>query len=190
MTDVPSLPAAAFLQREPQNSGSENARAYGVAEAMDLIFIEGFEGETVIGINQDELSCPQPVRIDLVAGLPRSRACDTDRIADTIDYGAVHAELTKLLATHQVQLLEALAERITDLLIGTFGAHWARVVLVKPRKFPNVSSVGVAIERRRQGDPSRHGAPGNGASAHDGSAADASATDASVSYLWRTGPAG
>jgi len=146
-----------------------------VSEAMDLIFIEGFEGETIIGINADELTLPQPVRIDLVAGLPRSRACDTDRIADTIDYGAVHEALTRLLATHKVKLLEALAEAITDLLIETFGAHWARVVLVKPRKFANVSAVGVAIERRRHAKGRQEAPAGD---------------DSSVSYLWRTAPSG
>jgi dihydroneopterin aldolase len=140
---------------------------------MDLIFIEGFEGQTVIGINKDELNLPQPVRIDLVAGLPRSRACDTDRIGDTIDYGAVHEALTQLLATHRVKLLEALAESIADLLIGTFGAHWVRVVLVKPRKYVNVSAVGVAIERRRTPAASQERPAGD---------------DGSVSYLWRTGP--
>ena len=175
MTNVPSLPAAAFLQREARTSTTDHRREAPLGETMDLIFIEGFEGETVIGINHDELSRPQPVRIDLVAGVPRSRACNTDRIRDTIDYAAVHEALTRLLASHQVQLLEALAESITKLLIDTFGAHWVRVVLVKPRKFANVSAVGVAIERRRPADP------GDAAAGDD---------DASVSYLWRTGPAG
>jgi dihydroneopterin aldolase len=175
MTQVPSLPAAAFLQREPHAPGADGARDVPDSEAMDLIFIEGFEGETVIGINTDELTLPQPVRIDLVAGLPRSRACATDQIIDTIDYGAVHEALTGLLATHKVKLLEALAEAITDLLIDTFGAHWARVVLVKPRKFANVSAVGVAIERRRHGRARQERSPGD---------------DSSVSYLWRTGPTG
>lgn len=175
MTNVPSLPAAAFLQREARTAAPAGGREAPVGETMDLIFIEGFEGETVIGINKDELTLPQPVRIDLVAGLPRSRACETDRIADTIDYGAVHDALTRLLASHKVQLLEALAESIANLLIGTFGAHWVRVVLVKPRKFANVSAVGVAIERRR-----------HAGTQHDQAGED----DASVSYLWRTGPTG
>jgi 7,8-dihydroneopterin aldolase/epimerase/oxygenase len=175
MTNVPSLPAAAFLQREARSSTADQRREAPVGETMDLIFIEGFEGETVIGINSDELNRPQPVRIDLVAGVPRSHACDTDRIGDTIDYGAVHEALTRLLASHKVQLLEALAEAITKLLIDTFGAHWVRVVVVKPRKFANVSAVGVAIERRR---PARM---------HDSAMGD---DDSSVSYLWRTGPTG
>ena len=175
MTNVPSLPAAAFLQREARTSTADHRPGAPVGETMDLIFIEGFEGETVIGINKDELNQPQPVRIDLVAGLPRAHACESDRIRDTIDYAAVHQALTGLLATHKVKLLEALAESITRLLIDTFGAHWVRVVLVKPRKFTNVSAVGVAIERRRPADPE-----------HLVSADD----DASVSYLWRTGPTG
>ena len=110
-----SLPVAGFLLRDPQGEAPQHRASTPVSEAMDLIFIEGFEGETVIGINTDELTLPQPVRIDLVAGLPRSRACETDRIADTIDYGAVHAALTRLLATHQVQLLVIFFAKDRDL---------------------------------------------------------------------------
>ena len=36
---------------------------------MDLIFIEGFKGETVIGIHETELHRPQPLVIDVHAGL-------------------------------------------------------------------------------------------------------------------------
>jgi dihydroneopterin aldolase len=38
---------------------------------------------------------------------------------------------------------------VAEILIREFGAHWVRVVVVKPRKFDDVESVGVAIERRR-----------------------------------------
>lgn len=114
---------------------------------MDLIFIEGFRGETVIGIHDNELHLPQPVVIDVRAGLPRAAACDTDRIADTIDYSLVHAALVRLLAEHRLQLLEAFAEAIADILIGDFGAAWAQVKVVKPNKFDNVQAVGVQIER-------------------------------------------
>ena len=77
---------------------------------MDLIFIEGFVGETVIGIHDSELHRPQPLVIDVHAGVPRARACDTDRIADTIDYSVVRERLRRLLAEHRLQLLEAFAE--------------------------------------------------------------------------------
>lgn len=116
-------------------------------QAMDLIFIEGFTGETIIGIHESELHRPQPLVIDVHAGVPHARACETDRIHDTIDYGVVTERLRRLLVEHRLTLLEAFAETIADILIGEFGARWVRVRVVKPRKFADVQAVGVQIER-------------------------------------------
>lgn len=138
---------SSMFERLPRHAGNADR---DLAQHMDIIFIEGFEGETVIGIDSDELHRRQPVRIDLWAGLPRSLACNTDQICDTIDYGQVHGALQALLADHGVQLLEALAETIAQMLLVDFGAHWVRVALAKPHKFANVRAVGVTIERRRQ----------------------------------------
>lgn len=133
-------------------SPSLTALTHGIAAPapMDIVFIEGFTGRTVIGIHDSELHEPQPVRVDLHAGLPRSRACDTDRIGDTIDYSVVRERLHRLFAQHRVQLLEALAEAIAEMLVCEFGAQWVRVVVVKPRKFDDLDAVGVAIERRAE----------------------------------------
>ncbi|MEO7338267.1 MAG: dihydroneopterin aldolase [Caldimonas sp.] len=117
------------------------------ASSMDLIFVEGFVGETVIGIHESELHRPQPIVIDLQAGVPRARACDTDRIHDTIDYGVVCERMRRLLVEHRLQLLEAFAESLADILIDEFGASWVRVKVVKPHKFSDVAAVGVQIER-------------------------------------------
>ena len=131
--------------------GSARAPSTDPAEAaMDLIFIEGFIGDTVIGIHESELGRPQPVVIDLHAGVPHARACDTDRIADTIDYGVVAERLRRLLIEHRHLLLEAFAENIADILLDEFGARWVRVKVVKPHKFDDVGAVGVQIERSAQ----------------------------------------
>ena len=122
---------------------------------MDVIFIDGFVGRTVIGIHDSELHRPQPICIDLQAGLSRSRACDTDRISDTIDYGAVRERLHRLLVEHRLQLLEAFAETVADILITEFGAEWVRVKVTKPRKFADVEAVGVQIERAAPARPAR-----------------------------------
>ena len=87
--------------------------------------------------------------IDVCAGLPRARACDTDHIHDTIDYGELRLRLQRLMAEHGVTLLEALAEQIAHITLHEFGAHWVRVKVAKPRKFDDVQAVGVQIERRR-----------------------------------------
>jgi len=131
------------------------------AEPLDLIFVEGFTGQTVIGIHDSELHRPQTIRIDLTAGVPRPAACDTDQIADTIDYGVVRERLHRLLREHRLTLLESFAETVAEILIREFGAHWVRVVVVKPRKFDDVESVGVAIERRRPATPATVGTPGS-----------------------------
>lgn len=132
------------------------------ASALDLIFIEGFTGRTVIGIHASELHQTQPIVIDLHAGVPRARACDTDRIADTIDYSVVRERLLRLLAEHRLQLLEAFAEAVADILLDEFGAAWVRVKVVKPNKFDDVTAVGVQIER--------HAAERPGSAQHRGAA--------------------
>ncbi|MDL2336551.1 MAG: dihydroneopterin aldolase [Pseudomonadota bacterium] len=114
---------------------------------MDVIFIEGFVGQTVIGIHDSELHRPQPIVVDLHAGLSRAKACDTDQIADTIDYGVVRERLQALYREHKLTLLESFAETIAEMLIVDFGAAWVRVKVVKPKKFDDVEAVGVVIER-------------------------------------------
>lgn len=101
----------------------------------------------MIGIHDSELHRPQPLVIDLHAGVPRAWACDTDCIADTIDYSVVRERLRSLLRKHRFQLLEAFAEAIANMLLGEFGAEWVRVKVVKPNKFDDVTTVGVPIER-------------------------------------------
>lgn len=138
------LPSSARPAREPE----ERPRGGETRAALDIVYIEGFVAQTVIGIDTNELHEPQPVQLDLAIGVPSLRACSTDQIGDTINYAAVRAELHTLLATHKVQLLEALAEQVAQLLIDRFGAHWVRVKLCKPAKFDDVAAVGVIIERR------------------------------------------
>jgi 7,8-dihydroneopterin aldolase/epimerase/oxygenase len=116
---------------------------------MDVVYIEGLTGNTVIGIDKSELHEPQPVRMSLAIGVPNLKACVTDKIEDTVNYAAVREAVLGLLASHRVQLLEALAERIAQLVIADFGAHWVRVSLAKPAKFADVEAVGVVIARRR-----------------------------------------
>jgi 7,8-dihydroneopterin aldolase/epimerase/oxygenase len=137
-----------LISNKLQSLAPEAAPSAADLTPMDLIFIEGLTGQTVIGIHASELHRPQPLVIDIHAGVPRARACDTDRIGDTIDYGVVRERVQRLLAEHRLTLLEAFAESLADILLGEFGAAWVRVKVVKPNKFDDVAAVGVQIERR------------------------------------------
>ena len=112
----------------------------------DVVFIEGLLLSTVIGIYDDERD-PQPLTLDLHLGLRRRGARLEDDIGATIDYGAVRARLLLLMQDHNVKLLEALAEQIADIALHEFGARWVRLRLAKPRKFHDVSGVGVMLTR-------------------------------------------
>src|SRR3954468_16994327 len=121
------------VQMKPPADGAP-AAVDGATEPLDLVFVEGFSGSTVIGIHESELHRPQTILIDVCAGLPRVAACDTDRIADTLDYGALRLRLQRLMTEHGVQLLEALAQRVAHIALHEFGARWVRVRVAKPRK--------------------------------------------------------
>ena len=126
-------------------------------EPLDLVFVDGFVGNTVIGIHDSEQHVPQPLVIDVCVGTPRVRACESDSIADTIDYGELRKRLQRLMLEHGVRLLEPLAEQVAQIALVEFGAHWVRVRIAKPRKFDDTDAVGVQIERRR--DPRAPPAP-------------------------------
>lgn len=156
---IPSPLSAPLLSDLPAPSAVSSAGPAPGTAALDLVFIDGLRGQTVIGIHESELHRPQPLLIDLVAGraaaLPGgaaarqqpARAATTDRIADTIDYSLVRERVHRLLREHRLQLLEAFAEALAAILIDEFGALWVRVKVAKPHKFDDLSAVGVQIER-------------------------------------------
>lgn len=148
MSARPALAPEPFADPRSTSLSTPPAERGAAALPLDVIFIEGYRGETVIGIHPSEFHATQPLLIDLQAGLPRAGACDSDDIADTIDYGVVRERLDDLMLHHGVLLLEALAEKIAQMLLVDFRAAWVRVKVVKPQKFHNVQAVGVQIERR------------------------------------------
>ena len=116
---------------------------------MDVVFLDGFRAETIVGVDHDEQHLPQPVSIDLALGRAQLAACRSDRLRDTVNYAAVREDVLKLLATHGLKLLEALAEAIAQTLLAHFDLDWVQVRIAKVDKFPDVARAGVQIERHR-----------------------------------------
>jgi dihydroneopterin aldolase len=114
---------------------------------VDIIFLQDFRIDLLIGIYEWERKMPQTVQLDLEIGLPGTRAGLTDRIEDTIDYGAVVARLKSTLAERHFDLLEALAEHVADVIRREFGAPWVRVSVTKLGMLRDIRRVGLVIER-------------------------------------------
>lgn len=116
---------------------------------MDAIVIRELRVEALIGIHRRERHVAQTLSIDLEIGLPSEAVFASDKVADTIDYEQVALRIRALAASQHFRLVETLAERIAHLLLGDFGAPWAKVSVAKIGILGNAKYVGVTIERRR-----------------------------------------
>ena len=114
---------------------------------MDVIFLNEFRAETIIGIYPWEREVPQTIQLDLEIGLAHSRAGLSDDVADTIDYGLVVEHIHALLADKRFSLVEALAEHIAGMVMKDFGAPWIRVSVTKLGLIRGVKRLGITIER-------------------------------------------
>ena len=115
---------------------------------MDIIAIHDFRVETQIGFHEWERRLPQMIQLDLELAIPGSENTPrTDRLRDTIDYGAVVARVRDSLATTHFILIERLSEHIADLLRTEFKASWVRVTVSKIGILKGVRRVSVTIER-------------------------------------------
>jgi dihydroneopterin aldolase len=116
---------------------------------MNAIFIHDLRVETRIGVYDWEQRLPQTIRLDVELGLPSDRVFGTGDFADALDYAAVVRRLQGFAADHPHQLLERFAQAIADILLGEFGAPWAKVRVAKLAPIAGVRELGIAIERSR-----------------------------------------
>ncbi len=114
---------------------------------MDVIFLHEYKLDVVIGIYPWERHLPQTLELDIDIALPCNRAGTTDRIEDTIDYGAVIAAIEQAVQGQRFDLLEAFAEHIATLIRTRFGAPWVRLSVTKLGMMRNVRRIGLTIER-------------------------------------------
>ena len=113
---------------------------------MDIIFIQDFRLDMLIGVYDWERHVPQTVQLDIEIGLP-PREKRSDRIGDTIDYSKVVTRIRTTIAENRFLLVEALAEHIAQLVMNEFHAPWVRASVTKLGALQGVKRLGVTIER-------------------------------------------
>ena len=114
---------------------------------MDIIFISELKVKTKLGVPAWEHMLPQTIMLDIEIGYDLTKACNSDAIADTIDYGAVVSRIRETLTENSFQLVEALAEHICQLILKEFKAESVKVKVAKPAILPGLKTLGVLIER-------------------------------------------
>ena len=114
---------------------------------MDIIFLRDLRIDTVIGIYDWERRIRQTVVIDLEMATDIRKAAASDSITDTLDYKAVAKRLIQFVGDAQFQLVETLAERVAEVVLGEFGVPWVKVTLNKQGAVRGARDVGIIIER-------------------------------------------
>ena len=114
---------------------------------MDTISIQEFRVDTLVGYHDWERQLPQTIELNLDLAIPDNRAGRSDRIRDTIDYGAVVERVRASLATTQFVLLERLCEHVADILLHEFHSPRVRVSAAKIGLMRGVKRLEVTIER-------------------------------------------
>jgi len=114
---------------------------------MDKVFIQGLKIDTVIGIYDWEREIRQDVTLDLEMAADIKAASLTDHIDQTLDYKSVAKRLIQFVKDSEFQLVETLAEKITEIVLNEFEVEWVKLTLNKGEAVSGASGVGVIIER-------------------------------------------
>lgn len=116
---------------------------------MDIIFLSEVKVQTKLGVPEWERMVEQAIILDIEIGYDLSKACKSDNVADTIDYGHVVNRIRETLKQHSFQLVEALAEHLCQLILQEFNALSVKVKVSKPSILPGLKALGVIIYRTK-----------------------------------------
>lgn len=100
-----------------------------------------------IGIHAHERAAPQRIRVNLDLAVREDDGPVKDRLDTVVCYETILWQVRCLVADSHVDLVETLAEHIVIVCLQDTRVQSARVRVEKLDLFPDVSSVGVEIER-------------------------------------------
>lgn len=116
---------------------------------QDIIFIENFKLETIIGTESWEQQAPQTISLDLKLHTNITAAANSDDLRMTINYQQLHDQLLEFAKAEKTLLLETLATNIANFIFANFPTTKLWLKLAKPTALKQASNVGVIIERAK-----------------------------------------
>ena len=114
---------------------------------MDMIYLKDLRVDAKIGVWEWERKILQTLVIDLDFAVDIGVASDSDKLDDTVDYKAISDRIMEFVGSSQFNLLEALAENLSKVLMGEFGLPWLRLKINKVGVLNGVKDVGIVVER-------------------------------------------
>ena len=114
---------------------------------MDKVFIKNLEVEAVIGIFQWEREVKQLISIDIEMEFDNKSAAKSDDIKDALNYKLVGKRVTAFIKKSKYQLVETLAEKISQVILTEFPISKVKITVSKPGAMRGSDSVGVSMVR-------------------------------------------
>lgn len=142
--------AIAKAKRKTAMKKARSSPARRPATTPMRLFVRDLVLPCRIGVHQHERVADQRIRLNVELGvdLPRPVGDDLD---NTLCYGEIMTGIRHVVGGGHVNLIETLAERIAEMCLADPRVQAAKVRIEKLEVFPEATSVGVEIERRRSG---------------------------------------
>ena len=117
----------------------------------DRIDLTGIEVYAKHGVLDSEQERAQVFRIDVTAFTDLSKPGESDDLADSIDYSELALEIREVVGAQQNRLIEAVATRVADAMLGHDRVTRTVVTIHKPNAPIDMAfdDVSVTIERSR-----------------------------------------
>jgi dihydroneopterin aldolase len=119
---------------------------------VDEILLRGLRVVGTHGVLAEEQARAQPFAVDLDLRVDLAAASTTDALADTVDYGEVAGLVERIVREEHFALLERLAGRIADAVLGLderIAGVSVTVTKLRPPVPVDLASAAVRLERQR-----------------------------------------
>ncbi len=114
---------------------------------MDIIYLRDLQVDAIIGVWEWERHVRQNLILNLELGADITDAAKSDDLSDTVDYKAVSDRVIEYTKSTEFQLVESLAEKISEIILGEFSVRWVKLTIGKRGILSEVFEVGIVIER-------------------------------------------
>ncbi len=117
----------------------------------DLIQLRGLRLACICGALPEEQGRRQPYEFDIDIVVDLSVATTTDRLADTIDYGAVVERVEAVTRDESFQLFERMGQRVAEAVLtdDRIAEVTVEVRKLRPPVPQDLASSGIRLTRRR-----------------------------------------
>ena len=117
---------------------------------MDQVHIRDLRLRCIIGCKPEERVTKQDVVINVSLDCDLSRAGQTDRLEDTINFRQLESRIATLVEGSGFQLIERMAQAIADACLADDKVLCVTVTVDKPRALRFARSAAVEIRRERK----------------------------------------